>query len=149
MKLLLYIVLLLAVCFLPVQPTDVGKLIPVEVIALSEGEGELAVRTDTGDLGRGSTLQEAFGDLRDTAPGTIYLDTAAYLLLEPGTEDLATALTGYLKPDTKVYLAVEGIQLEGIAEYLSAHHPGLPLKDALEVSELPVLTEKDGRYWIK
>ena len=149
MKLLLYIVLLLLVCFLPVQSTDVGKLIPVEVIAVSEGDGVVTVRTDTGDQGRGSDLPQAFRDLQATAPGTIYLDTAEYLLLEPGMEDTAAVLGDYLKGDTRVCMAQEGIELEGIAEYLSAHCPGVRLKDAPNVQKLPVLTAKDGRYRIR
>ena len=64
MKILLYIGLLLGVCFLPVQGTDVGELIPVEVIAVSEFDGRVVVRTDTGDQGTGNTLQAAFEDLK-------------------------------------------------------------------------------------
>ena len=149
MKLLLYIVLLLVVCFLPVESTDVGKLIPVEVIAVSEEDGLVTVRTDTGDQGRGSDLPQAFRDLQATAPGMIYLDTAEYLLLEPGTEDGVAVLGDYLKGDTRVCMAQEGIDLGGIAEYLSAHRPGVCLKDAQEVQKLPVLTTKDGRYRIQ
>ena len=149
MKILLYIGLLLFVCLLPVQSTDVGKLIPVEVIAISERDDRVAVRTDTGNRGEGATLGEAFSDLQDTAPGTIYLDTAAYLLLEQGTTQQMADLQGSLKADTKVCLMEPGIPVEGIAEYLSAHHPGVRLKDAVEVGNLPLLTEKDGQYRIQ
>ena len=149
MKILLYIGLLLLVCFLPVDGTDVGKLIPVEVIAISESDGMVTVRTDTGDHGSGEDLSAAFADLKDSASGVIYLDTAEYVLLEPGTESFVDIAESYLKGDTEVYVAQEGIPLDAIANYLSVHHPGIRLKEVREVAEIPCITEEDGRYWIQ
>lgn len=149
MKILLYIGLLLLVCFLPVDGTDVGKLIPVEVIAISESEGMITVRTDTGDQGRGEDLSTAFADLKDSASGVIYLDTAEYVLLEPGTERFVDTAESYLKGDTKVCVAQEGIPLDDVANYLSVHHPGIRLEEVREVAEIPCIAEEDGRYWIQ
>ena len=149
MKLLLYMALLLFVCFLPVQSTDVGKLIPVEVLAVSEQDGVVNVRTDTGNQGKGNSIPEAFADLKDTASGTIYLDTAEYLLLEPAMAENTAAFAAYLKSNTRICVAEEGIELEGIAKYLSAHRPGVSLDRASEVPAFPVITGEDGRYWIR
>ena len=149
MKILLYIGLLLLVCFLPVEGTDVGKLIPVEVIAISEAEGVITVCTDTGDQGTGEDLPAAFVDLKDSASGVIYLDTAEYVLLEPGTESFVNTAEPYLKGDTKVCAAQEGIPLDAIANYLSVHHPGICLEEVQEVEKIPCITEEDGRYWIR
>ena len=146
MKILLYIGLLLLVCFLPVQGTDVGELIPVEVIAVSESDGMVTVRTDTGEQGSGSTLQTAFEDLKNTTAGVIYLDTAEYVLLEPGNEEWIPVLRKYLKEDTKVCEAEENIGIDVIANYLSVHHPGICLKDAEEVERMPVIVVQSGRY---
>ena len=149
MKILLYIGLLLLVCFLPVKGTDVGELIPVEVIAISESDGVVMVRTDTGDQGTGEDLPTAIADLKDSASGVIYLDTAEYVLLEPGMEGFVDTAETYLKGDVKVCTAQEGIALDTIANYLSVHHPGVRLKELQEVAEIPCITEEDGRYWIK
>ena len=149
MKILLYIGLLLLVCFLPVDGTDVGKLIPVEVIAISESDGMITVRTDTGDQGTGKDLPTAFANLKDSASGVIYLDTAEYVLLEPGVEGFVDTAEPYLKGDTKVCTAQEGIPLETIANYLSVHHPGVRLEEVREVVEIPCITEENGRYWIQ
>ena len=149
MKILLYIGLLLLVCFLPVDGTDVGKLIPVEVIAISEEDGSVTVRTDTGDRGTGRDLHAAFADLKDSASGVIYLDTAEYVLLESGIEGFVDTVETYLRRDTKVCAAQEGIALDTIANYLSIHHPGTCLEDVEEVAEIPCITEEDGRYWIR
>lgn len=146
MKILLYIGLLLGVCFLPVQGTDVGELIPVEVIAVSEFDGRVVVRTDTGDQGTGNTLQAAFEDLKATTAGVIYLNTAEYVLLESGTEEWIPVLRTYLKEDTKVCKAKNGVGIDVIANYLSVHHPGICLKEAEDVERMPVISAEDGRY---
>ena len=77
------------------------------------------------------------------------MDTAEYVLLEPGTETWIPVLRTYLKEDTKVCVAQEGIGIDAIANYLSVHHPGIRLKEVREVAEIPCITEEDGRYWIK
>ena len=148
MKMLLYIALLLLICFLPVQGTDVGELIPVEVVAISESGGVTTVLTDTGNQGQGRTLEEAFADLEHTASGVIYLDTAEFVLIQPGGEVWLEILPCYLKADTRICAADTQIALEGIADYLSVHHPGVRLDEATEVGVLPVLTGENGRYWI-
>lgn len=146
MKLLLYAALLLAVLLLPNEGTDVGRLIPVEVIAVSEDRGTVKVETDTGDLGKGRTLQEAFVDLKETAPGVIYLDTAEYLLLETGMEERVAVLRTYLKGDVHVCHAQEGIPLEGIANYLSVHKPKVRLDGVSNAAQIPMICEENGRY---
>lgn len=146
MRILLYCAILAAVLLFPGKGTDVGKLIPVEVIALSESEAGVTVRTDTGDMGSGRTLDEALQNMKDTAPGMIYLDTAEYLLVETGCEDLMTAMGGYLKKSVRVCRTEEGICLEGIADYLSAHRPGEKLGEVTAGTRIRELREESGRF---
>lgn len=148
MKVLLYIVILAAVLLVPTRGTDVGKLIPVEVIAVSENRGLITVRTDTGDTGEGNTLAEAFSDLKDTASGVIYLDTAEYLLLEPGTENAIPELQAQLKGNLRICTAPEDISLEGAAKYLSVH-PSEERLNKVETEKIPFLSEENGRYQLK
>ena len=149
MKILLYISLLLGIALLPTEATDVGELIPVEVIAVSEERGIIYVETDTGDKGQGNTLEEAFGDMELTSPGIIYLDTAEYLLIEEGMEKHLNRLRPYLKESVRVCKAARGIPLEGIAKYLSIHKPDSRLNEVMDISEIPVVVEENGRYEIK
>lgn len=146
MKRLLYGVILATVLLIPNQGTDVGKLIPVEVIAVSESENGVTVRTDTEDTGAGATLAEAFRDLEDTAPGMIYLDTAEYLIIETGSEELLGELNGYLKKSIRVCKGAEELPLTGVADYLSAHQPDRKLGKIEEYSQIPELREENGRY---
>lgn len=144
MKLLLYIVILIAVLLVPVRGTDVGKLIPVEVIAVSESDGVIRLETNTGNWGEGETLDAAFRNMEETASGIIYLDTAEYALI--GEEVDPQTLCGYLKDSVRVCTAEAGIPLDGIADYLSAHRPGVRLRHAEDSGNLPSITEENGRY---
>ena len=145
MKWIFYLVLLLGAALLPTEATDVGDLIPVEVIAISESQGIVTVETDMGDIGRGGSLQDAFSNLRDTASGIIYLDTAEYVLLEEGMEPQIPVLRDYLKDSVRICYGQEGISLDGIARYLDVHRPERRLS---ENGEIPVIVESNGRYQI-
>lgn len=147
MKMLLYIAILIGVWLIPVRGTDVGKLIPVEVIAVSETGGTYTVRTDTGDLGQGRTWDEAFSNLKETSRGVIYLDTAEYLLIEQDAE--LEAMKPYLKGSVKVCAADAEVEIEGIADFLSVHKPEAKLAAVENMGEIQVIIEKNGRYLLK
>lgn len=148
MKWPFYILIVSLALLVPNRGTDVGKLLPVEVISIAERNDEVLVRTDTGDMGRGKTLRDAFRDLEDTAPGVIYLDTAEYLLLETEITD-APMLTDYLKESTHICAAEEGISIEGVAQYLSVHEPKNHLRTGVDYLQLEIIREEGGRYWLQ
>lgn len=145
MRIMLYITLAALALAAPVKRADVGKLRPVEVVSVSGGKGNYMIRTDTGDSGAGSTLEDAVNDLRDRAPGMIYLDTAEYLLLENEPGDPAH-LAEILKPNVRVCAAEPGISLEGSGIYLDFHRPEACLGDGADYGELEYLWEDDGSY---
>ena len=145
MKALVYLSILAAVLLYPVKGRDVGKLIPVEVVAVSESDGRITVVADTGDRGWGRTLEEALAEMKAKAAGYIYLDTAEYLILETGMDKIP-ALREYLKGNVKVCHGREGIPLEGIADYLSAHEPRMRLEEVGGDREIPEILEQNGKY---
>ena len=143
-----YLALLALILAVPVERADVGKLRPVEVIALAEENGTVTVCTDTGDWGEGASLREAMDNLRDTTPGVVYLDTAEYLLLE--TEVTAWEDLGeMLKESVRVCAAQRGISLEGSGAYLDIHRPDCKLGDGIAYQKLRLLTEEDGRFLLQ
>lgn len=146
MKWLIYLLLLAGAAILPGEATDVGKLIPVEVIAVSEDAGTIYIETDTGDKGKGSTFAKAISDMENSASGVIYLDTAEYLILEEGLEPIADSLRRYLKDDVKLCCGAQGIRLEGIAEYLTIHKPEVRLCEVGNGTEIQVIREDNGRF---
>lgn len=143
----MYALVMALVHFLsPVPKTDVGELLPVELIYVHYGEnGMVWVETDTGDRGTGETLEAALGDLMETASGNIFLDTADYLILHRNAAALLPQLWKILRPATQVCLG-NGIE-ENTVDFLSAHKPGATLNDIRSGTwTLPVLKRIEERY---
>ena len=137
----------LALLLMGGRGTDIGRLRPVEVVQLYEKAGLLFLKTDTGDVGWGLTVEQAVNQLKETTPARIYLDTADYLLLEEGTEDCIPVLKMYLKRKTKVAYAPEGIDLEEAAAYLRIHQPSERIKNT--VKPLEKIEKSAGKIILK
>ena len=118
---------LMALLLLGRRGTDIGRLRPVEAVQLYEVDGIVFLKTDTGDLGWGLTLEQAIGKLRETTPGQIYLDTADFLLLEKGTEKYLPDLGCLLKKRTLLVYGEVGVDLKAAVEYLRIHKPSCRL----------------------
>ena len=131
--------------FTPVKGTDVGKLLPVELVSLRREGETLRVETDTGDFGMGDTLEEAMDNLKRTAQGEIFLETADYLLLSPDSQSAWPKLSGYFRPGTLVYQTADAVDPEEAAQYLRTRRAGIPLNRMGENGSLPVIKEEEGR----
>lgn len=148
-RLLLYIIVAAAAVAVPVDRTDVGKLQPVELIQLYQEGGQLVLETDTGDAGRGRTVAEALEDLKATTPGTIFLDTADYLMISEGARGFLGEVAPYLKERIRVCIGEKGIDLPAAAAHLAAHSPKSTLKEALAGAQLETLTIVQNRLILR
>lgn len=144
-KILLYIVVIAAVALAPNTKTDIGKLHPVELVYLYEENGDYCIQTDTGVLGVGKSIVDAINDLKETATGIIYLDTARYLLVTDDTEDEIAQMRGYMKGNEYICKAEGKIDVEQAAVYLDVHLPAMKLKLWNETLSLDTLVEDEGR----
>ncbi len=130
----------------PVEKTDVGELKPVELLYICyTDENKVQVKTDTEDWGIGDTLDAALSDLKATASGNIFLDTADYLVIHRNAVTLLPQLWRILRPATQVCM---GTEAQGeTAAFLSAHKPGVTLNDVRSGRQaLPVLRRAEERY---
>lgn len=145
----IYIVLYGAVCMFGLSPfagTDVAMLDPVEVVWVEEKNGEICIETDCGTLGLGKTIQEALQNLHDTASGTVFLDTADYLLVKKGNEQFIIEMQTVLRPSCMVCIAERKPELSEAAEFLHTHKPVIRLKNVSdEMGALPLLDVQKGR----
>ena len=85
-KWLVFAAVLITVAILSRRPhpaRDVAMLEPVQAVYIYQKHGTLCIETDTGASGSGNTLTEAAADLKSSASGEIFLDTAEFLLLDP------------------------------------------------------------------
>lgn len=144
MKMLIYAALVVAALLVPTTPQELGKLKPVEVIRVEKRGEFVLLETDTGDSGHGKTVNQAIWNLRETAAGTVYMDTAAYVLLPEEEESVLCQLRPYLKESVGLCNWEGDIKLDKAAKYLHAHSPKVKLEDYWEGMPLQILKgEKD------
>lgn len=129
MRMVMYIVILGLLFLAPLKRLDVAKLEPVQTIAVRTVDGAIELETDTGNKGRGSTIETAVADLEKKTPGVIYLDTAQYLLLTQQTVVHVNALRSYLRPGIRVSLWDGAGSVQSAAQYLDVCSDLPKLKD--------------------
>lgn len=147
-RILLYMMLMTAALLAPVERADVGKLRPIETVHIYRENDWVVLRTDTDDMGIGATAMQALQNMKDTASGIIYLDTAEYLLLDKDTQDAAEALRGVLKDKVRLCQASKKIEPKDATKYLSAHNDLPRMQDWEKGQELPVLAQFGNRQII-
>lgn len=140
--------------WLPAEPRALGDLLVVEALVASEENGVVTVDGGKGLMGRGGTWAEAVDDLRQTANGDAFLDTAGHILLkEEAMGRLDEVLDDRrLRPAARVYLAQGSPTADGVVEFLRSRQGSVTIRDLqaawLEgrTVTLPVLREEEGRY---
>ena len=124
-KWLIFAAVLTTVAILSRRPhpaRDVARLEPVQAVYIYQKEKTLCIETDTGASGSGNTLKEAAADLKSSAYGEIFLDTAEFLLLDPRVAITADFHT-LLRPTCGVTFTTAPPDLQAISEFLSVHTP--------------------------
>ena len=139
-RILIYIVILAALLVLPQKRVDVSKLIPVQTVSIYKEEDWVVIQTDTDHHGIGATARQALQNLKDTAAGILYLDTAEYLLLTKDTVEAAEELRQELKPSVRLCLTTKQVDLTEVAKFLRVHGVLPKLKHWKTSQELPVLS---------
>jgi hypothetical protein len=139
-RIVIYIVTLGLLALAPVKSTDIGSLRPIEVVMVSRQEDVLTISTDTEDVGYGTDAMSALENLKATTSGTIYLDTAEYLLIVEGAEDAAEQLKSKLKKSVGVCMADPATDLKAAAKYLPVHGDLPRLKNWKTGDKIPCLT---------
>ena len=128
-KWLIFAAVLTAVAILARRPhpaRDVAMLEPVQAVYIYPMDAAICIETDTGASGSGNTLTEAAADLKASASGEIFLDTAEFLLIDPQVTITADFHT-LLRPTCGVTFTTAPPDLQAAADYLMIHHPFVTL----------------------
>lgn len=118
MRKILYIIILVALLWAPVERLDVADLEPVQTVVIYMQQGMVVLETDTENMGRGVDLAAAVEDLEKNTPGVIYMDTAQFLLVAPDAQNQLNALQKYLSATVKVVQWDEKASVKDAARYL-------------------------------
>ena len=148
-KLLLYMLLLGAALVLPLEGTDVGKLLPVELVQLDKIGEMVVISTDVGATGTGETVEAAIHDMGRTTAGIVFLDTADYLLVKESAMPEVESIKEHLKPSVRVCIQHVEMNLKDAAAYLSVHKPECQLRSNQGGQKLQMLTEENGKVILK
>ena len=130
MKGILYGVLIAAAVAVPLERVDVGKVQPIEVVAIECRDGQYYMEADTGDKGQGATVIEALEEMQKRSPGKVGLATAEYLLIGEQSAECLQEIKALLKGNVRVCYTAGELHLEDAAAYLNTHRPTRKLKDA-------------------
>lgn len=146
---LLYGLILSATLVMPVKRTDVGKLQPIQTVAVYVTDSGYRVQTDTGDVGVGETVALAVENLERTTAGVAYLDTAEYLLISEGEETAAEELKATFKDSVELYWVQGEPDLKSASQFLSVHGKGPTFKSWEKGVKLPLLVYKNDRMILR
>ena len=128
-KWLVFAAVVTAVAILSRRPhpaRDVARLEPVQAVYIYQKHGTLCIETATGAAGSGNTLTDAAADLKASASGEIFLDTAEFLLIDPEVTITADFHT-LLRPTCGVTFTHATPDLQAAADYLTIHQPFVTL----------------------
>lgn len=125
--------------------TDVAKLEPVELVGLRQTASGIEVQTDTGSFGLGVTVTDAVENMKDTASGEIFLDTAEYVVLTDLGEHVLAELMTCFRPSCKILFLSGAANPEDLVSFLRSRPQKLTLLDwQLTGKQPPVLISEGG-----
>ena len=121
MRKVLYVLLLIPLLFVPLNRVDVGKLLPIEAVAVYMDGDKVVLETDTAHTGVGKTAEQALEALKENTAAVVYLDTAAYLLVSGDAISQVDSLRPYLKGSVRVCICDARGAVKDAVKYVSVH----------------------------
>ena len=129
MKWSIFLAVVLCCIFgLPFREHDTQKLLPIQTVQILRSEQGIRLISEVGS-GEGSTWDEAVEDLKSSAAGHVFFDTAENVVFCGYGLSEEVLAGGQLRPAARVYFAKEPVEAEGLSAWLSAHPSGLSLAD--------------------
>lgn len=131
---------------MPFSGTDVAKLQPVEVIRVWWERGQAGIETDTGDSGKGVDIAVAIADLKASAAGEVFLETAEHLIITREALALLPELAEYMRPACTICVEDGETDMKAAAAFLDTHQPEMQFRDFLAGSvKIPTLLTREER----
>ena len=137
-RIIIYCILLAGVLFLPTERMEIRDLEPIQAVFLYREAGEVVLKTDTEDEGRGENVSKALEDMKAKSSGIVYLDTAQFLLVSENAKEHIAQIAPYLKGKVRIS-QWEGGKLQEAARYMQAHKIGIKMRTWNNDVKLPKL----------
>ncbi len=139
MRIVLYVVILAALFFVPLQRVEIANLEPIQAVWMYRENGNIVLETDTEDEGSGVTVTDALADMKNNSSGIVYLDTAQYLFVSETAKEEIYAIQPYLKKSVRLCIWNGQGDLENAVKYADSHKIGLKIREWERVGNLPEL----------
>ena len=136
MRFLAVWILLCLLVGVPFASRPLTELTPVEILCLQKQGQDVLARCDGGVAARGSTVQQAVGNLHRAAPGRLELGTVDFAVLT-GVSPAELGQLG-LRPAVGVFAAPAVEDPEALAVYLRTHGESVTLGMLEEDPSLPL-----------
>jgi hypothetical protein len=125
---------------------DVGMLQPVQIVVVKRVGADVMVQTDTMDQGVGVDFASAVENMKASASGEIFLETADHLLLAPECVDFLEEVMQLLRPSCTVCLLDGEPDMEKLADFLKIHVPSVTMAEyRAGIGKLQTLKSVEGR----
>ena len=140
MRIVLYVVILAALLFVPLQRVEIANLEPIQAVWMYRENGNIVLETDTEEKGRGVTVVDALTDMKNNSSGIVYLDTAQYLFVSEIAKKEIYAIQPYLKKSVRLCRWDGNGELKSAVEYADSHKIGLKIRRWDSLGILPELS---------
>ena len=139
MRIVLYVVILAALFFVPLQRVEIANLEPIQAVWMYRENGNIVLETDTEDEGSGVTVADALADMKNNSSGIVYLDTAQYLFVSETAKEDIYAIQPYLKNSVQLCIWNGQGELKSAEEYADSHKICLKIREWEKIGNLPEL----------
>lgn len=139
MRIVLYVVILAALFFVPLQRVEIANLEPIQAVWMYRENGNIVLETDTEDEGSGVTVADALADMKNNSSGIVYLDTAQYLFVSETAKEEIYAIQPYLKNSVQLCIWNGQGELKSAVEYADSHKICLKIRAWEKIGNLPEL----------
>lgn len=138
-RIIIYCILFACATIIPIDRIDISDLEPIQAVWMYEEDGVICMKTDTADVGKGESVEQALQDMKLKSEGIVYLDTAEYLLVSEKVQNQIMHIRPYLKSNVKIAEWIGDSSIADAAQYMKAHKTGVKLKKWKSNVKLPFI----------
>lgn len=134
----------------PFAAAETARLLPAEIVRISKRGPIYRIETDQPGTGRGRSIQKALENLKEKAPGIVFLETAQTVLVQDLDREDCRSLLSILRPGCGLCRETGQGDLKETAEFLKSHPVCYTVKDAFGDEKNPeiLVTFQKERYFV-
>ena len=137
---IIYLVLIAAVLFAPVDRVNINLLHPIELVYVYKEKNQVMIKTDGADAGEGNSLQEAVANMVAMSSGIVYLDTVKYLLVDKELQASIGEMKTLVNGNARLCLIDGNLEIMDILLYIRTRKNLPRLEQWKQGEKLPILT---------